>query len=156
MTTRLNDGLSPTLPCASVRRRLASLLYEALLLLGVIALGFLVPHLAIGLIWKVAVPGILLWAHLFVLLGCYFVWYWRHGGQTLAMQTWRLWLVDARSGKCPSLPQAWLRFGLCWPSLLFFGVGVFWLAVDRDRQFLHDRLAATRIVATNPFAIGQR
>ncbi|GMV56363.1 MAG: hypothetical protein AMXMBFR6_21680 [Betaproteobacteria bacterium] len=156
MITHLNNGLSRALPCASVRRRLASLLYEALLLLGVVALGFLVPHLAIGFIWKVAIPGVLLWAHLFVLLGCYFVWYWRHGGQTLAMQTWRLWVVDARSGKRPSLPQAWLRFGLSWPSLLFFGVGIFWLAVDRDRQFLHDRLAATRIVATNPFPISQR
>jgi len=31
-------------------------------------------------------------------------------------------------------------------SLLCFGLGLAWALVDRDRQFLHDRLAGTRIV----------
>ncbi|NTV09577.1 MAG: RDD family protein [Zoogloea sp.] len=130
---------------ATLRRRLSSLLYESLLLLGVLALGFLVPYLILGIAFQVAAPGWFMWLHLYVLLGAYFVWYWRRNGQTLAMQTWRLKLVDA-SGKAISVRQGWLRYSLAWPSLLVFGAGLVWALFDPDRQFLHDRLAGTRLV----------
>ncbi len=45
--------------------------------------------------------------------------------------------------------RAALRYALAWPSLLVFGVGFLWAFVDRDRQFLHDRLAGTRIVMSD-------
>lgn len=131
---------------ATLRRRLASLLYEQMLLLGVLALTFLVPYLILGVAWGIEAPGWVEWLHLFLVLGFYFVWYWHRGGQTLAMQTWRLQLVDARSGTPPPLRQAVLRYALSWPSMLFFGAGVLWCLFDRERQFLHDRLAGTRIV----------
>lgn len=134
---------------ASLRRRLASMLYESLLLLGVLALGFLAPLIALGTGLGIAVPGWLEWLHIFLLCGGYFVWLWRRNGQTLAMQTWQLQIVDARSGKPPTLPQCLLRYFLAWPSmlLLFCGVGLIWTAfVDRDGQFPHDRLAGTMIV----------
>ncbi|MDP1653500.1 MAG: RDD family protein, partial [Rhodocyclaceae bacterium] len=38
----------------SIRRRLASMLYESFLLLGVLSVAFVVPHLLIGMIWKAA------------------------------------------------------------------------------------------------------
>ncbi|HNQ75303.1 MAG TPA: RDD family protein [Pseudothauera hydrothermalis] len=131
---------------AGLRRRLASMLYESLLLLGVLALVFLVPWLALGIGLGVAPPGWLAWMHLFIALGVYFIWYWRRGGQTLAMQTWRLRIVDAASGRQPGLGQCLLRYALAWPSVMLFGVGLLWALVDRDRQFLHDRLAGTVIV----------
>jgi len=84
--------------------------------------------------------------HLLLVLLAYFLWFWRHGGQTLAMQTWKLRLENAMTGHIVTLPQAVLRFALCFPSLLFFGTGLIWAVFDRDRQFLHDRLAGTRIV----------
>jgi hypothetical protein len=31
---------------------------------------------------------------LFAILALYFIWFWRHGGQTLAMKTWRIKLVS--------------------------------------------------------------
>jgi uncharacterized RDD family membrane protein YckC len=52
--------------------------------------------------------------------------------------------------------RAALRYVLAWPSLLLFGVGVFWAFFDRDRQFLHDRLAGTRVVATGDAGAGYR
>jgi uncharacterized RDD family membrane protein YckC len=82
-------------------------------------------------------------------MGIYFIWYWRHGGQTLAMQTWKLKLVGA-DGNPASLGQLCLRYFLSWPSLLFYGAGLLWVLLDRDRQFLHDRLAGTRIVIVVP------
>lgn len=130
---------------AGLRRRLASMLYESLLLLGVLGLTFMVPLLILGVGWNVAPDGGVLWVYIFVVLGMYFVWYWRRGGQTLAMQTWKLRLVTI-DGQTVSLKQAWLRYAIAWPSVLFLGAGLLWAIFDRDRQFLHDRLAGTRVV----------
>lgn len=131
----------------SIRRRLASMLYESLLLLGVLSVSFMLPHLAIGLGLNMTLPGPLLLTHILLILLVYFVWFWRHGGQTLAMQTWKVRLESALTGGMVTLPQALARFVLCWPSLFFFGAGLIWAVFDRDRQFLHDRLAGTRLVA---------
>ena len=46
---------------AGFRRRVASLVYESLLLMGVLALTFLVPYLTIGVLWERALPGWVLW-----------------------------------------------------------------------------------------------
>lgn len=123
------------------------MLYECLLLLGVLAVTFMFPHLAIGIGLKMVLPGPLLLAHLMLVLLTYFLWFWRHGGQTLAMQTWKLRLESALTGGTITPLQAFARFALCFPSLLLFGAGLIWAVFDRDRQFLHDRLAGTRIVA---------
>ncbi len=134
------------LPPASLRRRLASLLYEVLLLLGVWAFTFMVPYLVLGVMWHITPNGVLLWAHMFVVFGVYFLWYWQHGGQTLAMQTWRIKLVSTGSLSEPTRAQLIRRYLLSWPSLMFFGAGLFWALFDRDRQFLHDRFSGTKIV----------
>lgn len=131
---------------AGLRRRLASLLYESLLLLGVWAGGFMLPYLIVGVGLKITPPGWVLWLHTFALFGIYFIYYWRHGGQTLAMQTWRIKVVDAVSGDAPDWAHASLRYALSWPSLMFFGAGLLWSLFDRDGQFLHDRLSRTRVV----------
>ncbi len=126
-------------------RRIASMAYESLLLLGVLSVFFLLPHVILGIGFGIALPGWMLIIHVFILLGCYFVWYWQHGGQTLAMQTWKI-KVSTPSGAKPSLAQLILRYALSWPGLVFMGVGVLWALIDPDRQFLHDRLAGTRLI----------
>jgi uncharacterized RDD family membrane protein YckC len=136
----------PQVELAGLRRRLASMLYESMLLLGVLALTFMVPYLIIGAIWNAVPPGWVEWLHMYGVLGVYFVWFWRRNGQTLAMQTWRLSLVTAADGRVPDLRTCWLRYSLAWPSVLLFGIGLMWAVFDRDRQFLHDRLSGTRVV----------
>lgn len=136
----------PVVEVAGLRRRLASLMYESLLLAGLLALTFMVPYLILGVGWNITAPGWLLWVHVVVVLGAYFVWYWTRHGQTLAMQTWRLKVVRAADGRALTAANGWLRFALSWPSVLCFGVGLMWALVDRDRQFLHDRLAGTCVV----------
>lgn len=129
----------------SIRRRLASAVYDGLLMVGVVMAAFFVPHILLGQIFHVTAPGPLLAVHLVAVFALYFLWYWRHGGQTLAMQTWKIRLVSI-TGKAPTWPQLLLRFLLAWPSIGFYGAGLIWAVFDRDRQFLHDRLAGTRIV----------
>lgn len=133
-------------PAAGLRRRLASLLYESLLLLGVLAAGFMLPYLVIGLFFEVSPQGWFAWLHAGSLLGLYFVHYWSTGGQTLAMQTWGIRVVDAARDNPPHWRRAVLRYLLSWPSVLFCGAGLIWALFDRERQFLHDRLAGTRVI----------
>ncbi len=119
--------------------------YEILLLFGVLAALLVVPHVLIGaLLHRLATP-LVLQAHFFLILLLYFVWYWSNGGQTLAMKTWRIRLIGA-DGRPVRPGQALLRFLLAWPSLGLLGMGILWMVLDQDRQFLHDRLAGTQLV----------
>lgn len=129
----------------SIRRRLASMLYESILLIAIVFFGFLVPNIAIGMVADRSLPGWMLLVHAVLVLAAYFLWFWRRHGRTLAMQTWKIRLISA-DGPPPSLRRLLLRFVLAWPSILFFGAGIIWAAFDRDRQFLHDRIAGTRLV----------
>jgi uncharacterized RDD family membrane protein YckC len=83
--------------------------------------------------------------YLIAVLGLYFIWCWHRGGQTLPMKTWKLRLVRADGGPV-SVGTASLRYVLACMSALMAGAGFFWALFDRDRQFLHDRIAGTRIV----------
>lgn len=128
-------------------RRLASMFYEALLLLGVLALTLFLPHTLLGAFTHYIASPIVFRAHFFIVLLVYFIWFWSHGGQTLAMKTWRIRLVT-QDGLPVRPTQALLRYLLCWPSFALAGAGILWALFDRDRQFLHDRIAGTRLVMT--------
>jgi uncharacterized RDD family membrane protein YckC len=102
---------------------------------------------------------------LFAVLAAYFVWCWSGGRRTLAMKTWKLRLMRA-DGSTVTPKVALLRYLATWigPGLAVaayallashgWGAHAAWLVafnflwafVDRDRLFLHDRVAGTRIV----------
>jgi len=132
------------LPLAGLRRRLASLLYECILLL---ALWFVAGFAVVGLFPAPPQGGgkLFLQGYLVLVAGLYFLHFWRRGGQTLAMKTWRLRLVDATGGPPASRRLMW-RFAWALLGSLCLGAGFLWALFDRERQFLHDRLAGTRIV----------
>jgi uncharacterized RDD family membrane protein YckC len=126
-----------------IGRRLVSMFYESLLLIGFLAAVLVLPHWILALATGIILPPSIIRVYVFLALALYFIWHWRGGGQTLAMRTWKLRIVT-RTGEIPSLQQLALRYVLAWPSVAF-GVGILWALLDRDRQFLHDRLAGTRI-----------
>lgn len=132
----------------SIRRRLASMLYESLLLLGVLAV-MIVPLVLLAALSRVQPSIAVLRVYMSLGLALYFIWHWSGGRQTLAMRTWKLSIVTPAGG----LPPLWrlaLRYMLAWPSLALGGIGILWALLDRDRQFLHDRLAGTRIIFAPP------
>jgi uncharacterized RDD family membrane protein YckC len=131
---------------AGMARRLASMLYEGLVVFAVLLIGFLLPQILLNA-FGLGIAGKLLWLHVLVLLMFYFVWFWLNGGQTLPMKTWKLSLVSNDGSRLRPL-QAILRYLAAWPSILVFGTGILWALIDKDRQFLHDRIAGTRIVDT--------
>ncbi|QHE92978.1 RDD family protein [Pandoraea fibrosis] len=160
-------GRPATYAVPTLRRRLLSMVYESLLLFGVLFLaGYLFSALTqqrSGLMYRHAMQT---W--LFLVLGAYFVWFWTHGGQTLAMKTWKIRLVDAQ-GQPVRVGRALLRYALAWlwvlPAMaldwalgltgwgsvaLLAGWVVLWALAMRvmpDHQFVHDRLAGTRLVS---------
>lgn len=128
----------------TLTRRLAAMLYEVLILLALwIVAGFPFVGLTQGLDPAWMKP--LFRLYLLLITGLYFTWFWRHGGQTLPMKTWRIRLVSAEGGPV-SRRQACLRYGAALLGVPFFGIGLWWAWFDSERQFLHDRLAGTRLV----------
>lgn len=137
--------MSPPLP--KIGRRLLSMLYEGLVVFSVLLIGFLLPQVVLfG--FGMNLTGKLLWLHVLVLLMAYFLWCWLNGGQTLPMKTWKL-RITSRDGSRLRPTQALLRYLVAWPSILFFGTGLFWAVFDKDKQFLHDRIAGTWVTHTD-------
>jgi uncharacterized RDD family membrane protein YckC len=144
----MSEHTAPS-PSASLARRLIALLYDGLLLVGL-----LITISAIGL----AVSGGVLgrpdrpeWLHRgfqLVLLASawlFFAWFWTHGGQTLGMRAWRLQLVRADGGPV-RWSQTLRRFAGAALSVAAFGLGFLWVLVDPQRLTWHDHLSGTRVI----------
>ena len=128
----------------SFGRRLASALYDLLMLAALVMVATF-PFLAFfgdsthG--WRRHV--LQFWV--LAVCGAYFAWFWTRGGQTLPMKTWRIRVVRF-DGAPLGLARALHRYVIAVLGLLALGMGFLWALVDRDRQFLHDRLAGTALV----------
>ena len=122
----------------------ACLVYEGLV---VIALSLVCTTIFVLLIGDatVGIKRYLLQLFLWLTAGVYFIWCWQKSGQTLAMQTWQLKLVNQDANFLP-LNKSILRYVLASFSLMLFGLGYVWVIVDRDRLFLHDRLLKNKII----------
>jgi uncharacterized RDD family membrane protein YckC len=116
------------------------MVYEALLLFAV---GFFAAWLFFFVSGgKDATAGLRYALQLFIfsVFAAYFLWCWLRGGQTLAMKAWHIRLVDVTPAK------ALLRLVL---ATLLLPASIVWALFDRERQFLHDRLAGTRLVSAS-------
>lgn len=120
------------------------MLYEFVLLFAVAFISAWLFQFAAGTLEIAGWRRHLLQLFILAVFAIYFLWCWLRGGQTLPMKTWRIRLVAKDHGPVPPL-AALLRFVYALflvPTLASF----FWVSVDRDRQFLHDRLAGTLLV----------
>jgi uncharacterized RDD family membrane protein YckC len=162
---------TPPIAAASLVRRLAAMAYEGLVVAAILLIAAF-PFAGAATARLDGPTRHLFQAYLVLVVGLYFVWCWRRGGQTLPMKAWKLRVVDAR-GRPLATPRAILRYALAalalgssavaaavllrhpresaaWAALAPGLVTLLWSTIDRDRQFLHDRLAGTRIVAAEP------
>ena len=156
---------------ASLPRRLGALFYEGLLLAALaICAGFaLLPLASPTHADSLTIPPVFVRTMLFCALAAgaafYYTWFWTNGRRTLPQKTWRVRLVAA-DGSDVSRARALVRYTAGWigPALgvaaytalrgtvaaryaaLLLLINYTWALIDRDRQFLHDRLAGTRIV----------
>lgn len=160
------DTSDTMLLAPSLYRRLAALLYESIVLFGVVWFAALVYGILVG-----QRSGVMdrhgLQAVVFVTLALYFMGFWSGPGQTVAMRAWRLRVVDS-SGQPLRLARSGLRFAFGWlwvlpPLALAWWTGqdhtaglgllmawvLLWALASQlraDRQFWHDALAGTRLI----------
>lgn len=164
-----SSAATPATP--SLARRMACFTYEGVLLFGVVMIaGYLFSTLTQQ---RHALSGRHgLQFFLFIVLGIYFIWFWSHGGQTVAMKAWHIRLVDA-AGRPVSQLRACARYLLAWlwfaPALLWlwlsdlkgagnsFGLMLVGIAayaaltrLHPQRQFFHDAVCGTRLVDHRP------
>jgi uncharacterized RDD family membrane protein YckC len=161
---------------AGLGRRLLSLLYEALLLVALLFIaGFaLAPFVspsesaAAHTLGIPSLPARIAAFGALTLLGALFYgWCWSDGRRTLPMKTWHLALATRDGGPVPRR-AALLRYLAWWigPALGLVGYALLrphglgvvavplllanYLAalVDPEQQFLHDRVAGTRVVTS--------
>jgi uncharacterized RDD family membrane protein YckC len=167
------DTGGAALPIAGLGRRLGAVLYEALLL---VAMAFVVGFAFLPLVSPsgageavLRVPPLFARTMMFCALvagaAAYYAWCWSDGRRTLPQKTWRLRLV-ARAGGPVIRRQALLRYAAGWTgpalaiggyaalrpfghapdALAFLAFNYAFALVDRERQFLHDRIAGTRVI----------
>jgi uncharacterized RDD family membrane protein YckC len=164
--------VTAALPAAPpVTRRLVCMVYEGVLLFGIIMLagllfaGLMQQRHALHGQWGLRLV-------LFLVLGAYFVGFWSRRGQTLPMKTWHIELRSRAGGRITA-PRAIARYLLAW---LWFlpALGIAWAtglkggwevagvllagmlayaALSRlhpSRQFFHDVLCGTELIDTKP------
>ena len=125
-------------------RRLAAMVYDLMLVYAVLFFYSLILNMLLGPAViqgsRVLYPGSLL-------LCCYwyYAWQWLHGGQTLGMKAWRIFLVR-RDGSRPDWRTATLRFLLAAVSILPFGAGLWWALFDARNRTFYDRYSRTQLV----------
>ena len=149
----------------SLTRRMACWLYEGMLLFGVV---FITVYLfsTLSQTRNAMDNRHGLQAFIFLIFGIYFTWFGAKG-QTLAMKTWHIRLVDAQ-GRGLSQQRALMRYFLSWvwflpPIALAFawgasaletlGMTLVWIAIwawlsrfQAQNQYWHDIWAGTRLV----------
>lgn len=159
-----SPSLRPQPP--SLVQRCGALTYESVLLFGVVFIVSAAVHTAVpevdGNPWPLR-------AALFLVLGAYFTYCWSRTGQTLALKTWQLRVVDDGAGlflwprallryltawtlAVPGLAAVWLLSARGLGAILIFSAGVTLMLLPallrRDGKLLHDWIARTRIERT--------
>jgi len=177
MTDQISGVLTPSdMNTPSLKRRMACWLYEGMLLFGVMVSSGLVYFVAAYWLTGLA-PGDMviqpqlkagLQASSFLVLGLYFIWMWGRG-QTLAMKTWRIRVVDTAGHRIshraafkrylgswlwfipPLAASSALRLPVIELTLVSLGWVLIWALLSRfhpQRQFWHDAFAGTRLITT--------
>lgn len=141
---------------ASLWRRLAALLYDWMLLAGVLMLTAFVavaihswtqPTMTGGIaLTPQPVSGLWFQLLLWLVAVLYFSLFWWRRGRTPGMSAWRIIVCDARSLHPPAYVRAWLRAVLAPCSALCLGCGYLWCLLPGKSGYWHDTWSATRIL----------
>jgi uncharacterized RDD family membrane protein YckC len=134
----------------SLLRRIGALLYDSVLLLGVLMFAVMlvvIPYTSL----TGASPNehplhlALMQVYLAIVICGFYIYFWTHGGQTLGMRAWRFRVIRD-DGENLNTGDALRRFGWAVLSLLPAGIGLWWSLIDRDGLAWHDRQSQTRLV----------
>jgi len=97
------------------------------------------------------IGGILVTINVLVVSFFFYAWFWTHGGQTLGMKAWNLYLIKP-DGKFIDWKLARKRYLLALLSWLPLGLGYSWILLNRKQLTWHDMWTNTQIVKHKPNA----
>jgi uncharacterized RDD family membrane protein YckC len=129
-------------------RRLAAMLYDLLLLFGMLLLAVaivVIPYEGVtgnqfpqeGLLYR------LYQVYLLCVAAGFHLFFWVRGGQTLGMRAWHF-RVLREDGRSLRVADALKR--LAWATITLAPVGLLWVPFDREHLAPYDRLSRTRPV----------
>ena len=149
----------------SFLKRLLVIVYDSLLLVGVTMVGYALLFALFAITpqgFETSLAGKAIKViYLLVASFVFYGWFWTHGGQTLGMKVWNLYLVDG-NGKFISWTLAAKRYAaalISWGAIagalfaadfdrwyLTIGIGFCWMVIDKNNNAWHDILTGTRIL----------
>ncbi len=133
-----------TTPPPGPLRMLAVWFYDLLLLIALwLAAGLLVVILNGGEATSPDNPFFPLF--IIALTYLFYGWFWTHGGQTLGMRAWKVYLVSHGSPGISWL-QAAIRFGVAIGSILSAGLGFLWMWFSAEKRSWHDTASGSSLV----------
>lgn len=136
-------GNDSRMPCGLLRR-LAVMLYDALIVIALLILATAVVMLA-GFENLSAGHDPLFTLYLLATWFFYLAWCWRRGGMTIGMRAWRV-VIEDESGRRPGWGACAMRFAVSWISTAALGLGFAWSLFDDRKRTWHDMASRSRLL----------
>lgn len=129
----------------SLLRHLAVVMYDLLLLLSVLLLAAAIAVGVNALVTDgqaITAGNPFFFFYLLVVSFLFYGWFWTHGGQTLGMRTWKVFLLSDNHHPI-TWQQAFLRFIVAIPSWFVFGIGFWEQSLGKTNQSWPDLMSHT-------------
>ncbi|MFT7414082.1 MAG: putative RDD family membrane protein YckC [Methylophagaceae bacterium] len=140
MTQTLRTAFRP-----SLLRHLAVVMYDLFLLIAVLLFAAAIAVGVNALITggqAITAGNPFFFVYLLATSFLFYGWFWTHGGQTLGMRTWKVFLLSENQHKI-SWRQAFLRFIIAMPSWFALGIGFWWQWFGKGKKSWPDLLSHT-------------
>ncbi|MFT7561395.1 MAG: putative RDD family membrane protein YckC [Flavobacteriales bacterium] len=141
------------LPAAALWKRLASTIYDCLILGAISFVYFALVTLIAAKLghgasndYQPTAEGLFVQLGWVIVILSFYGFFWRRVGQTVAMKAWKLRLVRT-DGKPLTIRLCLFRAILGFFAFAVFGLGYLWAIIDSNNEALHDKLTKTRVVS---------
>jgi len=125
-------------------RLLAVMLYDSMLMVSVLLVAAAVA-VALNGGEAIGANNPFFFVYLLGVAFIFYGWFWTHGGQTLGMRAWRIYLISGNNTGI-NWQQAFLRFMVGLFSWLPLGLGYWWLWLSPDKLSWHDIASGSYLV----------
>ena len=126
----------------SIWRRIASIIYDALLVLAILIV-MSIPFFSFN-VEENNLLKITMQVYFYFIIQYFFVWLWVNNEGTLGMKTWKI-KIFCDDGEKISYKKAIIRFNIAIISILFFGLGFLISLFRKDKKCLHDIISKTSL-----------
>ena len=126
----------------SIWRRIASIIYDALLVLAILIV-MSIPFFSFN-VEENNLLKITMQVYFYFIIQYFFVWFWVNNEGTLGMKTWKI-KIFCDNGEKISYKKAIIRFNIAIISILFFGLGFLISFFRKDKKCLHDIISKTSL-----------